>query len=205
MSVIIGGIYEHYKGNKYKIIGVGKHSETLEKLIIYQALYGNNELWVRPYDMFCEKIVKNGKEIHRFRYMGDELDLMYTIQLDIPEELNKVLFENDIDIGKEISQYMENVNVEYKPTDAENHKKDIGIIILASGVSVSAILLCISKIIRTVSERPREIKVIEKNEDGIILKEETVLLEPNKASQKTEIDFELGTKSIKLKILDENN
>ena len=54
MSVIIGGIYEHYKGNKYKVIGVGKHSETLEKLIIYQALYGNNELWVRPYDMFCE-------------------------------------------------------------------------------------------------------------------------------------------------------
>lgn len=205
MSVIIGGIYEHYKGNKYKVIGVGKHSETLEKLIIYQALYGNNELWVRPYDMFCEKIVKDGKEIHRFRYMGDELDLTYTIQLDISEELNKVLFENNIDIGKEISQYIENVNVEYKPIDAKNHKKDIGLIILASGVSVSAILLCISKIIRTVSERPREVKVIEKNEDGIILKEETVLLEPNKASQKTEIDFELGTKSIKFKILDENN
>ena len=156
--------------------------------------------------MICfVKIVKDGKEIHRFRYMGDELDLTYTIQLDISEELNKVLFENNIDIGKEISQYIENVNVEYKPIDAKNHKKDIGLIILASGVSVSAILLCISKIIRTVSERPREVKVIEKNEDGIILKEETVLLEPNKASQKTEIDFELGTKSIKFKILDENN
>lgn len=205
MSVIIGGVYEHYKGNKYKVIGVGRHSETLEKLIIYQALYGNNELWVRPYDMFCEKIVKDGKEFHRFRYMGDELDLIYTIQLDISEELNKVLFENNIDIGKEISQYIENVNVEYKPIGAENHKKDIGLIILASGVSVSAILLCISKIIRTVSERPREVKVIEKNEDGIILKEETVLLEPNKVSQKTEVDFELGTKSIKFKILDENN
>lgn len=205
MSVIIGGIYEHYKGNKYRIIGVAKHSETLEKLIVYQALYGNNELWVRPYDMFCEKIVKDEKEIERFRYTGGELEAFYKIQLEIPEDLNKAFFENNIDVEKEIIQSVENVNVEYKALDNGSHKKDIALVILATGVSVSAVLLCVSKIIRIVSERPREVKIIEKGEDGTVLKEETVLLEPQKISQKTEIDFELGTKNIKLKILDENN
>ena len=205
MSVVIGGIYEHYKGNKYKILGVAKHSETLEKLIVYQALYGNNELWVRSYDMFCEKIVKDGKEIERFKYMGDELESIYKIQLEIPEDLKKAFFENNIDIEKEIVRSIENVNVEYETANGEKHKKDMCLVVLAAGVSISSVLLCVSKMIRIVNERPREVKVIEKNEEGNILKEETVLLEPQKVPQKMEIDFELGTKSVKIKILDTNN
>lgn len=70
----IGGLklgeYEHYKGKRYEVIGVAKHSETLEELAVYRALYGNNELWVRPVKMFLEKVEVDGKKEPRFRYLG---------------------------------------------------------------------------------------------------------------------------------------
>ncbi len=71
MSVIIGGIYEHYKKKFYKVIGIAKHSETLENLVVYQPLYGDRNWWVRPEQMFCEKVVKDGVEVERFKYIGD--------------------------------------------------------------------------------------------------------------------------------------
>ena len=66
------GIYQHYKGNKYEVIGIAKHSETLENLVVYRALYDNNvsQLWVRPLKMFTETIENDGKEIERFKYIG---------------------------------------------------------------------------------------------------------------------------------------
>lgn len=63
------GKYQHYKGNQYEVIGVAKHSETLEKLVVYRALYGNNDLWVRPLKMFLEMIEIEGKKIPRFRFI----------------------------------------------------------------------------------------------------------------------------------------
>ena len=63
------GIYEHYKGNRYEVIGVGKHSETLEELVVYRALYGEGGLWIRPLKMFLEKVVVGGKEVPRFSSM----------------------------------------------------------------------------------------------------------------------------------------
>ncbi|MFH0969578.1 MAG: DUF1653 domain-containing protein [Patescibacteria group bacterium] len=63
------GIYQHYKGKFYKVIGVATHSETLEKLVIYQAMYGKKKLWVRPLGMFMEKIKINGKLEKRFKYI----------------------------------------------------------------------------------------------------------------------------------------
>jgi hypothetical protein len=65
------GKYRHYKGKEYEIIGVAKHSETLEELVVYQALYGSRDLWVRPLKMFCEKIEVDGKKIPRFKHLGD--------------------------------------------------------------------------------------------------------------------------------------
>jgi len=65
------GKYRHFKGNEYRVIGVAKHSETLEELVVYQALYGDNDLWVRPKSMFFEEIEKDGIKIKRFEYIGE--------------------------------------------------------------------------------------------------------------------------------------
>ncbi len=61
--------YEHYRGNRYKVLGVARHSETLEELVVYQALYGEHGIWVRPLGMFLEKVKVNGKTVSRFRYI----------------------------------------------------------------------------------------------------------------------------------------
>ena len=65
------GKYQHYKGNFYKVLGVGKHSETLEELVVYEALYENKDgkLWVRSLKMFTEEIVVNGKKLPRFKFV----------------------------------------------------------------------------------------------------------------------------------------
>lgn len=65
------GKYKHYKGQEYRVIGVAKHSETLEELVIYEALYDNPEskLWVRPKDMFLEEVDVDGKKVLRFEYL----------------------------------------------------------------------------------------------------------------------------------------
>ena len=61
----IKGIYKHFKGDYYLIEDICYHSETEEKMVIYRALYGDNKLWVRPYDMFLEEVNKNGQK-YRF-------------------------------------------------------------------------------------------------------------------------------------------
>jgi hypothetical protein len=71
----IGGIYNHYKGDRYKVVCVARHSETLEELVVYQALYGSGNLWVRPKKMFLEKVKADGKLVPRFELeftLGDK-------------------------------------------------------------------------------------------------------------------------------------
>lgn len=60
-------IYEHYKGNRYQVLAVGRNSETLEEVVIYQDLSDDEKVWVRPLAMFLETIVLNGEEVPRFR------------------------------------------------------------------------------------------------------------------------------------------
>lgn len=62
------GIYQHYKGNLYRVMGVSRHSETLEEFVVYQALYNDFGLWVRPLSMFVENIVLDGVETPRFTF-----------------------------------------------------------------------------------------------------------------------------------------
>ena len=63
---IVKGKYRHFKGNEYEVIDFAKDSETTEKMVVYRALYGDHELWVRPYEMFREIIERDGKKIRRF-------------------------------------------------------------------------------------------------------------------------------------------
>ncbi|WP_284616557.1 DUF1653 domain-containing protein [Aquabacterium humicola] len=61
------GRYRHYKGNHYELVGVARHSETLEPMVVYRPLYGEGALWVRPYAMFFETVVIDGIEQRRFQ------------------------------------------------------------------------------------------------------------------------------------------
>lgn len=60
------GIYRHYKGQRYRVLGTARHSETMEEVVVYQALYGDFGLWVRPASMFCETVELDGEPIPRF-------------------------------------------------------------------------------------------------------------------------------------------
>ncbi len=62
----IGKKYRHFKGNEYLVMHIAKHSETLEELVVYQALYGEMGVWVRPLEMFLEQVEVDGKMVNRF-------------------------------------------------------------------------------------------------------------------------------------------
>jgi hypothetical protein len=65
------GLYKHYKGNTYEVIGVATHSEDETKLVVYRPTYGDKALWVRPYEMFTETVVVEGKTLARFTFIGN--------------------------------------------------------------------------------------------------------------------------------------
>ncbi|MBA2404761.1 MAG: DUF1653 domain-containing protein [Bdellovibrionales bacterium] len=70
-EVKINGLYQHYKGMQYRVLGMAKHSETLEWMVYYQCLYENPEalFWVRPLEMFCETVMIKGQVIPRFKLL----------------------------------------------------------------------------------------------------------------------------------------
>ncbi|MBR5222979.1 MAG: DUF1653 domain-containing protein [Clostridia bacterium] len=65
------GKYRHFKGNEYEVIAVANHSETMEKMVVYKALYGDRKIWVRPLSMWDEEITRDGKTFKRFTYIGE--------------------------------------------------------------------------------------------------------------------------------------
>ena len=65
------GRYRHFKGGEYEVIGVARHSETMEELVVYRALYGERGLWVRPAAMWTETVERDGKRFQRFTYIGE--------------------------------------------------------------------------------------------------------------------------------------
>ena len=65
------GRYRHYKGNNYVVLGVASHSETLEKLVVYRADYGDRGLWVRPLAMFLETVEISGEPKARFEFLDE--------------------------------------------------------------------------------------------------------------------------------------
>ena len=65
------GRYRHFKGNEYEVIGMAKHSETLEDMVVYRQLYGDGGLWVRPANMWNEEIERNGEKFRRFTFIDE--------------------------------------------------------------------------------------------------------------------------------------
>jgi hypothetical protein len=72
LSTILPGRYRHYKGKDYSVLGVARHSETGEELVVYRQEYGDRSLWVRPLEMFRETVMVEGQELPRFRFLGAE-------------------------------------------------------------------------------------------------------------------------------------
>jgi hypothetical protein len=70
MSTIKKGTYQHYKGNYYEVLDTVTHSEDESVLVLYRPLYGDQKLWVRPYDMFVESVIVSGKKIARFAFIA---------------------------------------------------------------------------------------------------------------------------------------
>ena len=68
------GRYRHYKGGEYEVVAIVRHSETLEPLVLYRALYGERGLWVRPHAMFVETVVLDGRRVPRFARLADAAD-----------------------------------------------------------------------------------------------------------------------------------
>ncbi len=72
MTTLPTGRYQHYKGQYYVVLGVARHSETEEQLVVYRQDYGDRGLWVRPLSMFTETVEVAGQTLPRFRYIGPE-------------------------------------------------------------------------------------------------------------------------------------
>ncbi|MBQ6830085.1 MAG: DUF1653 domain-containing protein [Clostridia bacterium] len=70
-DVKIGGKYRHFKGNEYEVLHVAKHSEDLQPMVVYRALYGEGDVWVRPLDMFTDTVTRDGKTMPRFEEITD--------------------------------------------------------------------------------------------------------------------------------------
>lgn len=64
------GKYKHYKGNEYELLYIANHSETLEKMVVYKALYDDGDVWARPLSMWEEEVEVNGVKVPRFKYVG---------------------------------------------------------------------------------------------------------------------------------------
>lgn len=85
------GRYRHYKGNQYTVLGLARHSETLEELVVYRQEYGEHGLWVRPKQMFSEMVKVDGKKVPRFQPLGSSSeqaeDTIQNIFDELPQQL----------------------------------------------------------------------------------------------------------------------
>ena len=71
------GIYRHFKGNQYELLFVARHSETLEPMVVYRALYGDGEVWVRPANMWTERVRRGAYDGPRFAFLRDAQEMNF--------------------------------------------------------------------------------------------------------------------------------
>jgi hypothetical protein len=72
MDAVRAGRYRHYKGREYTVLGIARHSETEEEMVLYRQEYGDRGLWVRPKARFVEMVTANGQVVPRFQYLGSD-------------------------------------------------------------------------------------------------------------------------------------
>ncbi len=93
------GRYRHYKGNEYTVLGVARHSETRETLVVYRAEYGEHGIWVRPLEMFCETVSVGGQTVARFQYLGNtdsgNSNLLANLPTELPAEIVTTIFSSN--------------------------------------------------------------------------------------------------------------
>ena len=70
-KTILPGRYRHFKGNEYEVIGIARHSEDESPVVVYRALYGNHDLWIRPASMWNEMVTRDGKTYRRFERIDE--------------------------------------------------------------------------------------------------------------------------------------
>ena len=90
MEEIKNGRWRHFKGNDYEVLYTARHSETMEPMIVYRALYGEGGIWVRPAVMWREIVTHNGVQVPRFTYTGDSADA-FTVKQAEAAEFDKTL------------------------------------------------------------------------------------------------------------------
>lgn len=93
-EIKIGKKYRHFKGNEYLVLYVAKHSETLEDMVVYQALYGEKGIWVRPLSMFLDAKEVDGKIINRFEEIDNKIELVEEIYRNVEIKFGKLPFKN---------------------------------------------------------------------------------------------------------------
>ena len=99
MTTVQPGRYRHYKGKEYTVLGVARHSETQEELVVYRQEYGDHGLWVRPKQMFLETVKVDGKDVPRFQHLGSSSEqagesiknLFDDLPQQMPQELVQTL------------------------------------------------------------------------------------------------------------------
>lgn len=196
--IILNGTYRHYKGNYYKVLHIARHSESLEDLVVYQAQYGDHNVWVRPLSMFLENVCRNGETFERFSYVSPDVNTQLSISLD--SDLERYMYENGIDLVSELKKEFPDIKCQDEPST--DGSKDVGLTILCCGAAAALVILAVSKLVDVISHKPRYINVEEFDIDGNITKKHTELLQPNTPKSTLSIGFEIDATKATLKIED---
>ena len=123
-EIKIGKKYRHFKGNEYLVLHVAKHSETLEDMVVYQALYGEKGIWVRPLSMFLDTKEVDGKIINRFEEINNKIELVEEIYRNVEIKFGDLPLKNrGITITRElILTTVEILNNEHSKVLAQNSR-----------------------------------------------------------------------------------
>jgi hypothetical protein len=138
------GRYRHYKGGEYEVVGVVRHSESLEPLVLYRPLYGNSGSWVRPFAMFLELVEHHGKSQPRFSLVAasapaSEEELVATVQ-----RMESTLFASGSAGVRELMQHYRKVVIRFEqdlsawPRDLQLAKASALMLVQAAASSASA-------------------------------------------------------------------